>query len=617
MRGKTNGGGAEWSKSLPHGQFPPTMKRCLQILALCVAALLAVRMMAQDTGGGNGGGDTSGGSENSGGATGAGASGATGNTGGGNGNGNTSGGQNGNGNGDQNGNGNGMGTTPGTGDLFGPAPGTEGTPGGGSTILPAPSAAPAPSGTLPWAGVTPSPTPATANPFAPGAQATPPVTFTLPAGYGGSAAQSFTLGQGRLAKPPITFTLSVTEGYDDNIFSASGHIAPTPTPVPSPTPVLQFRVIGFRITLPAPPVPILQGFRPTLHTSPTPKPVQQLGIIGSQVSTATLGIQIQKGTPRTILTMDANLAEQIYWQQPGGKEDYNGSFDTSYVHRLTPRATLTLSMSAVYQKQPNFSLINAPTTNNGSGGDYLNGSAKIDLSYQWTARLSTVSSYSLGANLLATNASSNQFGNTIGTQFRYTVSARNTVTAELRESTTTYPTNAAANSSSTFLLLGLESIISPNISNRISGGLESDVYPSGQGNQTVPYMESATTLMLPRGAALQWTNRLGSESSGSPDSTVFSYRTGLTYSQPLSTKLVASVSLAYNYVEDNAVGTSGSNAAASYTQEQLQATLGLNYTVTPRFSLNLSYTYNDLLSTQANSSYDRIQFDVGGTYLFQ
>ena len=342
--------------------------------------------------------------------------------------------------------------------------------------------------------------------------------------------------------------------------------------------------------------------------------VPQLGVIGSAVSTASLGIQVQKGTPRTVVTMDLNGAEQIYWQRPGGKENYTGSFDMSFVHRLTPRATLSVDVNAVYQQTPNFALINAPTNNgNNGGGSYLNGNAIVNLTYQWGSRISSVTTYNMAMNLLESNSSGNLYSNTFGQQFRYTVSARNTATVEVRESTTQYPSEPSANSSGTFLLLGLDSILSARLTNHLNFGLESDSYTSGNSGQTIPYMESATTLALPRGSALQWTNRYGSENTGSPFITESSYRTTLSYSQPLSTKLLATVSLAYNYLQ----ATDTQTAAGSYKQNQLQTSLNLGYTITPRFSLNLSYTYNDLISTQVNSSYQRDQTFLGGTYLFQ
>ena len=603
------------------------MRRSLQIISVLIAVLLAVRIMAQDTGGGGaasgGGSDSSSGAGSSGGTT------APDNSGGGAGGGTTNGGdavmpQ---GGADQGQGGAGTGglmgpgteipatETPGAGGLEpAPEPGaaTEG-PAGGSLLTPLPGPeGPPPGSVSPVPGTTPVPSaagPGSVTAGTQGAVQTPPVTFTLPGGYGGSAAQTFTLGQGRFAKPPVTFTLSVSQGYDDNLFDATDRPVATPTPIPGPTPGLERRIVDYFI---APPLvtPIFQFFRPKAGATPTPPPA--LGKVGSAVSTVTLGIQAQSGSPRTVFTMDLSLGALDYWSRPGGKIDENGSFDLSMIHRITPRATLSLAVSTVYQKTPDFALINAPT-NNGNNGSYLNGDFKANLSYTWSSRISTITSYDLGLNLENSTPTSNLYSVTYGTQLRYTASSRNTITAEIRDSQSIYPTNSGADSSSLYYILGLDSVLSSRIRNTFGVGIEQTSYTGGGSNQTLPYFESATTLDLPRGAGLSWTNRVGSENTGAADQTASSYRTGLTFSQPLSTKLVASVSLAYNYFKD----TNQTDSLASYTQDELQGSLSLGYNISPRFSLSLSYTYTDLDTTQANTSYTRQQVYFGGSYTFR
>jgi hypothetical protein len=608
------------------------MRRSLQIISVLMAVLLAVRMMGQDTGGAGaagGGSDSSSGAGSSAGTTSPDNSGASGAGVPGMGEGTTNGGDTimPQGGADQ-----GQGGT-GTGGLMGP--GTEipatGTPGGevlqppepgaategpagGSLLAPLPGTEGPPPGSIaPVPGTTPAPTPAGPGSVTAGTQGavqTPPVTFTLPGGYGGSPAQTFTLGQGRFSKPPITFTLSVSQGYDDNLFDATSHPVATPTPTPGPTPTIERRIVDFFIGPPAF-LPILQNFQAKAGATPTPPPT--LGKVGSAVSTVTVGAQVQAGSARTVLTSDGSIGALDYWSRPGGKVDYNGNFDLSLVHRITPRATLSVAATLTYAKTPNFALINAPT-NNGSGGAYLNWDLKANLSYTWSSRISTVTSYDLGLNLENSSPTNNLYTETYGNQFRYTASSRNTLTAEIRDAETIYPTNSAANSGSLFYLLGIDSVLSSRLRNTFSVGIQTVSYSSGgASNQTLPYFESATTLSLPRGAGLTWTNRVGAENTGVAAQTANSYRTGLTYSQPLSTKLVASVSLAYNYFKD----TDDSDSAASYTQNQLETSLSLGYNISPRFSLSLSYTYTNLSTTQVNTAYERQQIYLGGSYTFR
>jgi hypothetical protein len=489
---------------------------------------------------------------------------------------------------------------------------------GGSFVPPLPSTL-FPGSIAPMPGMTPAPStiPSTTGSNAaasaqgsPAAAPTPPVTFTLPGGYGNPSSTSFTLGEGRLAKPPITFSATLSEGYDTNIFNADAHPQPTPTPIPLPTPPLQYRVIGFHIAPPNPPTAILQPFRPAAAATPTPGP-KPLGVIGSPVTSASVGVQVQHGTRRTIFTLDLSVGEQIYANEPGNGTDYNGSFDLAIVHRISPRATLSLEATAVYQNTPNFALINAPTNNN-TGGDYLNGDLKATLSYTWGSRLSTITSGQINFNLLNTAAGNNLYQLTYGNQFRYTVSPRDTASAEVRIQQTIYPSNAPANNSALYYLLGLDTIFSPRLSNHIDGGLEVVIYPGGA-SQNIPYLETATTLALPRQAVVSWTNEYGSQATGSADVNATSYRTGLSLSQAFSSKLVASLSVAYNYV----VSKGTSNPAGDYTQNQLQSSVSVSYTFNPRLSASLTYTYIDFLTTQLNNSYLRQQIYLAGTYVFK
>jgi hypothetical protein len=633
------------------------MKRRLQVIAIYCTALLALRLMAQDTGGGAGGAGAGGGDS----------SGTPGsvvtpdNSG-------DSGGMNGTGNGDQgtvapvpgegnstNGDGtvtpsnNGENGLPqgganqgqggnGTGGLMGPngiipASGNDsgngsgnndiqgmevpppeggGPPLPGSIIVP-PGQEGQPGSVSPVPGTTPAPTPAegvSVGGVGQGGSKTPPVSFSLPGGYGGSAPQTFTLGQGRFSKPPITFSFSLSQGYDDNVFNSPNHPEPVPTPEPTP-PLIGHRVTGFIIGLPFTIVPITQSF--TINARATPTPIQAQGKIGSAVTTATLAAQMQMGNPRTVFTADASLGTLDYWNRPGGKEDYDGNFDLAMVHRITPRMNLTADANFVYQKTPDIALVNAPTNNSNGNGGYLNGGLKVDLSYQWSSRVSTVTSYDMALNIQDGNSGDDLLGSTYGNQVRYQVSARNTVTADIRYNETSYFSNSAGDNTSVFYLVGLDSILSSRLRNTFSVGVQQQNYSGGGTSQSSPYLESATTLALPRGAELEWTNRVGDENSGAANEKENSYRTGLTLSQPISAKLVASVSADYNYIHDDDT----TNSVGSFTQNQYQGSFSLGYTISARLSLNLSYSITDLESTQLNASYIRQQIFLGGTYSFR
>ena len=349
----------------------------------------------------------------------------------------------------------------------------------------------------------------------------------MPGGYG-TAATSFTLGAGRLSKPPITYSFSLSQGYDDNINSSPSHVQTVPEPTP----------VTFTVEEPTgqsrighgPPVLI---FRTVTLPTPTPFPTPpSAGIVGSAVTQATLGLQVQKGTPRTIIVGDLNISDQLYWVQ-SQEQNYTGSLDLNFIHRISPRATLTIYSYAVYQKSPNFNLINAPTTNGNANSAYLNGNLKADLTYAWTKRISTVLTGDVNVNYAPQQKSQDLYSDTYGIQFRYTVTARNTVTAEIRGGAGSYPDNKLADSTSSFYLLGLDSTFSAKLRNTLSTGIENHQFTNLGGGQTLPYFESTTTFALPRGSAIQWTNRYGSEETATPGVNSSSFRSSLQLYPPI------------------------------------------------------------------------------------
>ncbi len=414
------------------------------------------------------------------------------------------------------------------------------------------------------------------------------------------------------AGPPITFSASFSQGYNSNILSADSHIVPTPTPIPGPTPPLEARIIAFRIQPPYPPTPVFQLFRPTPRPTPKISTSPPPGVIGTGVSSFSVGSQLQMGSPRAEVTADLSVGESDTWNRPGPKSNYTGSSDLQLVCKLTPRATLSISENTTYQNTPNFSLVNAPT-NAGQTGTYLDGGVNINLSYGWTARLSTVTSYSMNFNLLNSIVTQNLLESIYGTQFRYTVSPRTTITAELRGAAGAYPSNPIANDGNTYYLLGMDTNFSSKLRNTFSTGIEVHTLTKNGVSETLPYFESDTTLAMPRFGGLTWTNYYGSQESQIAGQSITSYRTGLSYGQPLSTKLSASLSVAYNVLQN----TFTSAAAASSRQKQFQASVSLNYTLSPRLSMSLSYTYLDLLSTVINSSYQDDQVFLSGSYRFR
>src|SRR5882724_8687343 len=136
----------------------------------------------------------------------------------------------------------------------------------------------------------------------------------------------------------------------------------------------------------------------------------------SLYTTGNAAISWTFGTPRTEVSLTTGGGLTYY----SDRSDYNPTayLGLSLTHKQSRRMTLSLSVFASYQTQPDFS------TNLGSNqqlGSYVHSTDTISLAYLWAPRFSTVTSYSFG--LLKYDSSSgsllNRMDHTFGEQFRY------------------------------------------------------------------------------------------------------------------------------------------------------------------------------------------------------
>jgi hypothetical protein len=513
------------------------------------------------------------------------------------------------------------------------APATDtGATGAPVTVTAPPGAAPGTGipGSTPLGAEIPGASPAATQAPPKPAPATP---LSLGGGYG-FVPQTLTPGEGRLAKPRIRFTLSISTGVDDNVFSAPDEKAPqgfilvTPPGVASVSvpaslgvigppvlvsfPTASGQIVSFFVTPPptgASPATTRKVETPAV-LRPAPPPA---GRVASMVTTTNLGAQVQFASPRTVFTMDLGLSGIYYSNRPGLEPvDYNGNFNLLYLHKLTPRAQFNAAVDLAYLSQPDFSRVNAPTR--GGTGNYLNGSSRFDLSYQWSARFSTVTSYSASTTFYekATQAGSNYIENTFGNQVKFLLSPRTTFAGEYRYSSTSYD-DPIRDSETSYFLGGIDLQMSRRFTSSTRLGEQVRSFQMGGASSSSPYLESALTYQYGGGASsLQWTNRYGFEESGSATQQRVAYRSGIKVNQVFSPRLQMSAGL--NYVH-NTSSTTGTNIVAT-KEDDLDATVGVTYLFSQHLSFTGNYTFTSVVSSAPFTSYNRNRASFGVSYSF-
>ena len=283
-------------------------------------------------------------------------------------------------------------------------------------------------------------------------------------------------------------------------------------------------------------------------------------------------------------------------------------------------------------------------TINQQGGNYILGNSRLNLSYQWSAKFQTNTSYSFNTTLYQekTQQANNLVENTFGNELRFLLNPRTALVAEGRYSFTSYPQNASGDSSTLYGLLGADYSFSRRLTATLRGGLQYRVYStattsgggstgsgsSGGNSQSSPYAETTMSYIYGHQSTFQWTNRFGLDSSNIASQKVTSFRTGVSFNHVLTAKMILSLGLNYNVTSTQ----TGSQVVygqiipgiivpitipgTTTAQDQINSSLGLQYMLTPKFSLNGSYVFTDIISVIQTSSYTRSQFFIGGTYTF-
>jgi hypothetical protein len=457
-------------------------------------------------------------------------------------------------------------------------------------------------------------------------QAPAPVTV---AGAFGSSPVVLQAGAGRFAKKPFKLSLSVTQGYDDNVFSASDQQPPTEVVIPGTpsqtitydrtipgTPAVPPKILPGGIIIPGRPAVPPQTVQEHIKIPGTPdqvvqQPVNPLGKpIGSAVTTASLGFTWNLATPRTLFSLQAHGGTNYYWSRPNKKSDYNGSINLVLSHAITPRMRFNAVVDTVYQNNPDFSRLNDSTRN--AQGAYYDSNIKLDLTYQWNARFSTDSSYSLNGTYYETSAQKGQnlTQNIFSNDFRFLLSPRTALVASYRYGIDTRP-DSTLNDTSQFFLGGFDFSFSSRLNTTLRIGEQLQSLETGRSTSS-PYGEMTLHYVYGKGSTINWTNRYGMDSPDANTRSISSFNSGLSVSHVLSARTTLNVGVNWNHRSTDYLKPT----TPSLREDYIGGNVTLQYIYTESWSFNVNYNYNQLLSSSDFTSYHRNQIFFGVEYDF-
>jgi hypothetical protein len=287
-------------------------------------------------------------------------------------------------------------------------------------------------------------------------------------------------------------------------------------------------------------VSAVSGYDDNVNTSPAVSSSS-----GSLYTNGNATLSYSFGSPRTRGSLTAGGGVTYYFDRPGGPEyDTNAYLELSLMHKLTKRLTFNLAAFASYQAQPDLS------SDLGASrrlGNFIHSTDTISAAYLWGPRYSTVSTYVFGALMYESGIGSLQdrFEHTFGQEFRFRLFPSTTIDGEYRFGIIDYE-SAPLDSTTHFLLAGLDYRFSPHLNTSFRGGVE---IRSSQDNGSgpAPHFESTLSYAFGRRTSVGWTNSYSIEESNTPGtSSRETFRTGLISQIRLTRRL--STSLALNYI---------------------------------------------------------------------
>ncbi len=431
-------------------------------------------------------------------------------------------------------------------------------------------------------------------------------------------------------------------GFDDNVFQTpSNQTAPSPVLVQPAIPaVVETVLVPNTVTStsgtgslfgkhPVTPVPRFHPVQVVL--SPAQKAVYQnvpftpQQRVESFLMRATLGMDVQFATRQTIFTMDLRGTADTYFDRPGRSTDPNGSIGFNFIHRFTSRFQFDATGTLSYSTQPNVASPNSPVTGDAA---YISFNGRTDVSYRWSKRFTTVSSISLNTFEQDGIPGNTSYETIFGTEARYLWSPRLTAVGEVRYAIKTFPNNSLQDSQNTYLLGGADVILSSRFTGTVRVGASFDRFTSAGGSASTPYGETSVAWRFSPTGSVSWSSRYGFEDPPNTNTTVLTFRTGITAVKALSSRLRVSAGVSYAnsrstsqlMTAQTVVSSNGTTntvfTSNNSTETTMSVSAGVEYLLTRRMTLNTNWTYTDVVTSQKVIDYDRNQIFFGVDYTF-
>jgi opacity protein-like surface antigen len=289
---------------------------------------------------------------------------------------------------------------------------------------------------------------------------------------------------------------------------------------------------------------------------------------------------------------------------------YNARVAFNIAHQLSERLKVSDNFYLTYEAQPNLALGGTTTLFN---GQYLYGFNNFNVSYAWSQRFSTTTSYTVDGISYEddiVSQSEDRLSHLVAQQFSYALTKRTSLTAEYRYRHTTFANATGRDFQSHFALAGVDHAWSQRFTGSFRAGAE--FYRSSRVNNTAPYAEMALNYSIARKTQARWFGALGFDGAElSAYDSRYSLRTGVNVHHQLNKRVGLHAGAQYAYSDFD-----GSGTVADVTEHSLLLSAGVSYQILENLSLDASYNYSILQSDDSSREFQRNNISLGVTASF-
>ncbi|HBJ83504.1 MAG TPA: hypothetical protein DDZ88_06470 [Verrucomicrobiales bacterium] len=338
--------------------------------------------------------------------------------------------------------------------------------------------------------------------------------------------------------------------------------------------------------------------------------IQDIASWYAQLGVGVTYTDIDPTTPWSF-SLDASAINYVDGVPRFGNTFYNLNGAFSMEHRFSERLKISNNLLFTYGVDPgNASSFGAAAAL--WNGQYLYGYNNFNVSYAWTPRFSTTTSYTLDGifyedDLIATPE--NRYSHLFSQQFSYAITQRTSVVAEYRYRITTFERTPSKNFTSHFALGGVDHAWSERASGSLRVGAE--FYESDTVSNVAPYAETTFNYAVDQKTNVRWAAALGYNGAElAAFNSRYGLNTGLQVNHYLTKRLSVNGGASYFYSQfDGGAGT-------DVTEHSAQISVGLGYQMFENLMLNAGYSYSILQSTDVLREFDRNRVSLGATASF-